>query len=128
MTKDRNEEQKPKKCYEVDQYVTADGKRPYDKWLDGLKDKKALGLLLARAGNAAYGNFGDSKSIRGAKGLHEMRVHYGAGYRIFYTVIDDKLVLLLAGSIKRDQKKMIEVAKKRLADHLERSIEDDQKK
>jgi putative component of toxin-antitoxin plasmid stabilization module len=47
-----------------------------------------------------------------------MREHYG--YRIFYSIIENKIVLLLAGSIKRDQKKAIETAKKYLADYERR--------
>ena len=49
-----------------------------------------------------------------------MREHYGPGYRIFYTVIDRKIVLLLAGSSKGDQKKAIATAKLRLADYDQR--------
>ena len=70
-----------------------------------LKDKTGQAKLLARIRRASFGNFGDWKEIKGAKGLYEMREHYGPGYRIFYTLVGKKLILLLAGSSKKDQKK-----------------------
>ncbi|MDO9415667.1 MAG: hypothetical protein Q7U22_06070 [Pararhizobium sp.] len=41
-----------------------------------------------------------------------MRIHYGQGYRIFYTIVGQKIVLLLTGSTKQDQAKVITKAKK----------------
>ncbi len=67
------------------------------------------------------GNFGDWKDIKGAKGVFEMREHYGPGYRIFYAVVGKKVVLLLAGSTKKDQKKTIAKAKEYLTDYVERT-------
>ena len=55
------------------------------------------------------------------KGLFEMREDYGPGYRIYYAIIHGEIVLLLAGSIKADQNKMIAVAAERLADYERRS-------
>lgn len=55
------------------------------------------------------GNFGDFKFID--DGIYEMRIHYGPGYRIYYTKEDDVVVLLLAGGDKTTQKKDIEKAK-----------------
>ncbi len=50
-----------------------------------------------------------------------MREHYSPGYRIFYAIVGKKLVLLLAGSTKKDQKKTISKAKGYLEDYLERT-------
>ncbi len=57
----------------------------------------------------------------GAKGLYEMREHYGPGYRIFYTTVGKKIILLLAGSSKKDQAKAVTQAKGYLADYEERT-------
>ncbi|MDR4503732.1 MAG: type II toxin-antitoxin system RelE/ParE family toxin [Candidatus Scalindua sp.] len=65
----------------------------------------AQAKILARIRRASFGNFGDWKKIKGTKGIFEMREHYRQGYRILYTVVKKKLVLLLAGSTKKDQKK-----------------------
>ncbi len=108
--------------YEVEEYVTERGKVPFAEWLLRLKDKIGQAKLLARVRRASFGNFGDWKEIKGAKGLYEMREHCGPGYRIFYTLAGKKLIVLLAGSSKKDQKKAVAQAKKYLADYAERKL------
>lgn len=103
--------------YDVKDYVTADGKRPFREWLLGLKDRIAQAKLNARIARAEYGNFGDWKRIQGHQGLFEMREHHGAGYRVFYAIEEGEIILLLAGSTKKEQNKMIRVAAERLADY-----------
>lgn len=49
-----------------------------------------------------------------------MRVHYGPGYRILYALIGGKMILLLAGSTKKDQKKAIDKARAYLQDYMRR--------
>ena len=110
------------KRYEIEQYTKENGEIPFSEWINDLKDKTAQRKILQRIRRASLGNFGDFKSIKGAKGIFEMREHYGAGYRIFYSIIGGKIVLLLAGSIKRDQNKTIKQAKEYLVDY-ERSNE-----
>ncbi len=109
---------KPK--YEIEEYVTSDDQAPFSRWLLGLKDKRAQIRLRARVTRASFGNFGDWKPIKGVKGLHEMREHHGPGYRIYYAVIGQTIVLLLAGSSKKDQTKTIAQAKEWLADYEQR--------
>lgn len=104
------------KQYEVIAFETEQGKAPFQDWYDAIKDETAKTLILARIGRAAGGNFGDWKPITGAKGLCEMRISYAQGYRIFYTVAGQKIVLLLAGSTKREQDKTIAKAKEYLAE------------
>ncbi len=106
--------------YEIEEYVTENGKAPFAEWLLHLKDETGKGKLLARIRRASFGNFGDSKPIKGPKGLFEIREHYGPGYRIFYSIVGRKIILLLAGSSKKDQKKVIVQAKNYLADYRKR--------
>ncbi len=108
------------KQYDIEEYVTITSKAPFGEWLLKLKDEMAQAKIQARIRRASFGNFGDWKDIKGAKGILEMREHYSPGYRVFYSVIGKKLVLLLAGSTKKDQKKTIAKAKEYLADYLER--------
>ena len=109
------------KRYEVENYKNEEGEAPFRSWIENLADAKAQTMLVARIDRASYGNFGDWKALSGAKGLFEMRLHYGQGYRIFYTVIGQRVILLLAGSIKRDQDKMIAKATEYLADYNRRT-------
>lgn len=62
-----------------------------------------------RIARLRLGNLGDSKSV--GQGVYELRVHFGPGYRIYYGLDGEKLVLLLCGGDKKTQKKDIEKAK-----------------
>lgn len=112
--------------YELKQYTTTEGKTPFEEWLDGLRDRIGKAKLAARIRRASFGHFGDCKTIKNAApGLREMREHYGPGYRIYYAIEDDEIVLLLAGSTKSDQKRAIAKASQRLEDYRERNNDDD---
>lgn len=84
-----------------------------------MKDGKATLAIAASIKRAAIGDFGDWKSLSGAKGIFEMRIHYAQGYRVFYTIVGQKVVLLLAGSIKQEQDRTVAKAKEYLADYKE---------
>ncbi len=58
--------------------------------------------VLSRIEN---GNFGDVKSL--SLGLFERRIHFGAGYRIYFGNDGDQIVILLGGGTKRHQSKDI---------------------
>jgi putative addiction module killer protein len=106
--------------YQIEEYTAVNGKSPYAEWFDSLKDTIGRAKLAARIDRAAHGNFGDWKSLAGAKGVYEMRENYGPGYRIFYSVVGRKIILLLAGSTKKDQNRTIAKAKEYLADYERR--------
>ncbi len=73
----------------------------FGQWLAALRDLKGKVKIIARLERAAQGNFGDAKSLGG--GLHEMRVPFGPGYRIYYTQRGDIVYLLLVGGDKSSQ-------------------------
>ena len=79
------------------------------KWLGKLKDAHARTKIHIRIEQAKLGNFGDFKFI--SEGIYEMRIHYGPGYRIYYTKEDDVVVLLLVGGDKSTQQRDIEKAR-----------------
>ena len=54
-------------------------------------------------------NFGDSKQI--APNLYELRFFFGSGYRIYYTIQNNIVVILLCAGDKSTQVKDIEIAK-----------------
>lgn len=81
----------------------------FSKWHDKLKDARARMKIYFRIEQTKLGNFGDFKFV--GDGIYEMRIHYGPGYRIYYTKEDDVVVLLLVGGDKTTQQKDIEKAK-----------------
>jgi putative addiction module killer protein len=107
--------------YEVAVYQTEAGEAPFQAWVKEVKDAKAKTIIVSRLERAAGGLFGDWKAIAGARGLCEMRIHHGPGYRIYYSVIGQQIVLLLAGSTKQSQGKAIAAAKAHLEDYSRRT-------
>lgn len=111
---------KPMQRYEIEVYTRPDGKAPFQIWHHSLKDAKAFLAVQARVERASRGDFGDWKKLTSAKGVFEMRISYAQGYRVFYTVVGQKVVLLLAGSTKQDQDKTIAKATEYLEDYKTR--------
>ena len=101
--------------YEIKFFTDVDEVCPFDLWFYALKDKSAKARIAARLTRASEGNFGDWKCLENANGVYEMREHYGAGFRIYYTIMNKTVLLILAGSTKHGQKKTIEKAKYYLA-------------
>lgn len=81
----------------------------FDKWFSSLKDKQAVNAINIRLIHFINGNFGDSKQL--TKHLHEMRVFVGKGYRVYYSIRQEKIIILLCGGHKGTQTKDIEQAK-----------------
>ena len=108
------------RIYEIEVYVTDAGAAPLEDWIGKVRDETARTKLYARLDRASHGNFGDCKDIEGAHGLFEIREHHGQGYRIFYSAIGRKVVLILAGSTKQAQDRTIAKAKAYLHDYRQR--------
>ena len=106
--------------YAIEEYQTEEGKNPLSEWLIELRDKRAQAKLRARITRAELGNLGDWKALDGTDGLYEMREHYGPGYRIFFSIVGRKIILLLAGSTKQEQRRVIARAKDYLLDYERR--------
>jgi putative addiction module killer protein len=81
----------------------------FDQWLDGLRDRVAKKRISIRLTRVESGLFGDWKTV--GDGVSEMRVDYGPGYRLYFTMRDQVIVILLCGSDKRDQDRAIKLAK-----------------
>ena len=107
--------------YDISVYQSESGQAPFQDWVNSLKDPKARTIIASRIERAAAGLFGDWKPILGANGLCEMRIHFGPGYRIYYSIAGQGIVLLLAGSTKQTQDKTIASAKTCLADYNRRT-------
>lgn len=73
----------------------------FDRWLKSLKDTIGKARVLARIRSSEFGNFGDSKPV--GDGVLEMRIHFGPGYRVYYTRKGDVVYLLLIGGTKATQ-------------------------
>ena len=95
--------------HELREYVTANGKSPFRDWLHSLDDVEARVRVRVRLNRVRLGNFGDCKSV--GEGVHELRLPFGPGYRVYFARSGAQIVLLLCGGMKKGQEKDIRTAK-----------------
>ena len=81
----------------------------FSKWLLKLKDIKGKVSIIRRIDRMRKGNFGDHKGL--GDEVSELRFTSGAGYRVYYTVRNGEVILLLIGGDKSTQKVDIQKAK-----------------
>jgi len=89
----------------------------FRKWRLRLKDDRARALIASRIDRLAFGNPGDVAPV--GEGVSELRIHYGPGYRVYFQIRANILVLLLCGGDKSTQAKDIKLAKRLAAEWSE---------
>lgn len=87
--------------YELRHYHSPDGQDLFGRWLDGLTDRQAKARVAARLIRLNNGNFGDCKPV--GDGVWELRIDWGPGYRVYYAIEGERVVLLCEGGDKRTQ-------------------------
>ncbi len=99
-------------------YVTSNGKAPYEKWLEGLRDIVGRSRIRARINRAALGNLGDHRAV--GRGVIELRVDHGPGYRVYVGLQGHEFIILLHGGDKSTQERDIQKAQDYWNDYLRR--------
>ncbi|MBI5428203.1 MAG: type II toxin-antitoxin system RelE/ParE family toxin [Nitrospinae bacterium] len=99
---------------EIEFYESGSGSSPFVKWFNSLKDINAKAIIASRLDRLKLGNWGDCKYL--GNGLHELRIAFGPGYRVYFTRKNGKVVIILAGGHKgtqgRDIEKCLKILKK----------------
>ena len=90
----------------VEYFTSSSGKQPVRDWLDSIKDKVTQAIIYKRIRQAGLGNLGKTRSV--GAGVHEMKIDYGPGYRVYYGIHRDEIILLLMAGSKRTQQSDIE--------------------
>ena len=99
----------------IEEYLTLGGKSPFGSWIEDLKDRQARAAIRKRLNQVRLGNLGDSKAL--GDGVHELRVDFGPGYRVYYGIDGETVVVLLCGGDKRSQTRDIARAKQYWTDY-----------
>ena len=82
----------------------------FSKWLRALRDRQARARIQIRIDRLQLGLAGDVKSV--GKGVSELRIDYGPGYRVYFTQRGQELMILLTGGDKGTQDRDIKTALK----------------
>ena len=80
----------------------------FARWIDGLEDIQAVTRIQARIYRLLHDLPGDVKPV--GKGVSELRIDYGPGYRVYYIERGSIVIVLLAGGDKKSQSKDIQTA------------------
>lgn len=106
--------------YELQIYSDKRGAEPFTQWLESLENVQRY-RVKARLTRLAVGNFGDYKQI--GSGIYELRFITNSGYRIYYGIRNNEIVILLNGGNKGSQQKDIAKAKEYFEDYNTRKEE-----
>ena len=82
--------------------------------MDAHNRQKIFGIIEARLKRVSDGNFGHTRSV--GEGVVELKIDFGPGYRVYFGIDGNNVVLLLAGD-KSSQEADIESAKKYWKDY-----------
>ena len=99
-------------------YTTAEGKQPYSDWIKNLRDTAAVARIRTRFDRIEEGHLGHYKFL--GTGLFEFKFSFGPGYRVYFAVDGDKIILLISGGDKGSQKRDVEKAREYWTDYLMR--------
>jgi putative addiction module killer protein/probable addiction module antidote protein len=94
---------------ELLRYQRQDGREPFTEWLAALRDKSAEARIRIRLRRIEAGNLGDCEPV--GEGVSELRVHVGAGYRVYFGRHGQRVIILLCDGDKGTQATDIKAAK-----------------
>lgn len=106
---------------EILHYTTPSGHDPYRRWYTAIKDQKTQIVISNRISRLRTGNFGDFKRLN--KDIYELRIHYGPGYRVYFGLYNNDIVILLCGGDKGTQHRDITRAQSYWSDFIKRMQE-----
>ncbi len=82
----------------------------FDKWLKKLRDKKAKAIIQVHINRIIENTIGQTRSI--GQNIHEKKINYGPGYRLYFVNQNKQTIILLCGGDKSTQQNDIEQAQR----------------
>ena len=104
--------------YHIREYLLPDGNSPFNTWLTDLKDVRGRAKIRTRLDRVSLGNLGDHKFV--GDGVYELRLFHSPGYRVYYGIPSEGVLLLLFGGTKNTQQRDIRSAKAYWLDYKRR--------
>lgn len=107
----------PLNATDIREYLDWSGRSPYAEWFDRLNAPAAAKVTIAIT-RVCQGNFSNVKSV--GSGVHESKIDFGQGYRVYFGMDGKRLVILLGGGTKKKQQRDIKEAISRWQDYKTR--------
>lgn len=98
-------------------YVDPSGRSPFALWFGEL-DPVAFAKVTIAVTKLKEGKTGNVKAA--GSGVHECRIDFGPGYRVYFGMDGNTLIILLGGGTKKRQQRDIADAKARWQDYKRR--------
>jgi putative addiction module killer protein len=102
----------------IREYIDPIGRSAFAKWFDRLNAPAAARVSTALV-RMEQGNLSNAKGI--GQGISELIIDYGPGYRVYFGMDGENLIILLRGGTKKRQQKDIENAKKMWKEYKRRT-------
>jgi putative addiction module killer protein len=85
---------------DIREYTAPDGSGPFARWFDRLNAEAAAKVAVALT-RMHQGNLSNVKAV--GSGVHEHRIDFGPGYRVYFGRDGSSLIILLGGGTKKRQ-------------------------
>lgn len=100
-------------CYhdcviEIRQYVDRQGRNSFERWYKEQESTTRARITIA-LDRLTRGSFSSVKGV--GAGVHELRLDFGPGYRIYFGKDGEAIVILLGGGTKKRQQADIDAAR-----------------
>jgi putative addiction module killer protein len=96
------------------EYIDAKGVSPFGRWFVSLEAVAAAKVTVALH-KLERGAVSNVKAV--GEGVSEFRIDFGPGYRVYFAMDNQTLVILLTGGTKKRQQHDIDAAKSLWADY-----------
>ena len=105
---------------ELKEYLEVDCTSPFADWFNDL-DAQAAARIVVALNRLQRGNVSNVKGVGG--GLQELKIDHGPGYRVYFGIVGNVLVILLGGGTKKRQQRDIDDALERWQIYKRRKTE-----
>lgn len=87
---------------EIREYLKTDGQCPFKQWKETIKDVKTKAIIAKHIDRLSLGNTGNCEPV--GAGVHELKINYGPGLRVYFANDGVEIIILLCGGGKTGQK------------------------